>query len=156
MTAMKIALLGTGFGQAHAAVYAERSDIDEVLVFGRSPQKLAKINDQFGFTTTTDLDALITDPSVDLVDICLQPSTQPSSCRRGTAGGAAYGASRRSQADTRTEDARCRPMHTLRLGCERTRASSGSPIPRDGPKRVGPILLAKAHRHQKGGAAGSP
>jgi predicted dehydrogenase len=94
MTAMKIALLGTGFGQAHAAVYAERSDIDEVLVFGRSPQKLAKINDQFGFTTTTDLDALITDPSVDLVDICLQPSTQPSSCRRGTAGGAAYGASR--------------------------------------------------------------
>jgi hypothetical protein len=71
---MKIALLGTGFGQAHAAVYAERSDIDEVLIFGRSPQKLAKINDQLGFATTTDLDAVITDPSVDLVDICL-PTT---------------------------------------------------------------------------------
>jgi predicted dehydrogenase len=42
-----------------------------MLVFGRRPQKLAKINDQFGFTTTTDLDAVITDPSVDLVDICL-------------------------------------------------------------------------------------
>jgi hypothetical protein len=38
---MKIALLGTGVGQAHAAVYAERSDIDQMLVFGRSPQKLA-------------------------------------------------------------------------------------------------------------------
>jgi hypothetical protein len=68
---MKIALLGTGFGQAHAAVYAKRSDIDQVVVFGRSPRKLAKINDQFGFATTTDLDAVITDPSVDLVDICL-------------------------------------------------------------------------------------
>ena len=68
---MKIALLGTGFGQAHAAVYAQRSDVDEVMVFGRTPQKLASISDQFGFATTTDLDALIADPSVDMVDICL-------------------------------------------------------------------------------------
>jgi len=28
---MKIALLGTGFGQAHAAVYAQRPDVDEVI-----------------------------------------------------------------------------------------------------------------------------
>ena len=55
---MKIALLGTGFGQAHAAVYAQRSDVDEVVVFGRTPEKLAKISEQFGFATTTDLDAL--------------------------------------------------------------------------------------------------
>ena len=68
---MKIALLGTGFGQAHAAVYAQRPDVDEVVVFGRTPEKLAKISEQFGFATTTDLDAVITDPSVDLVDICL-------------------------------------------------------------------------------------
>jgi len=62
---MKIALLGTGFGQAHAAVYAERPDVDEVVVFGRTPDKLAMIGGQFGFATTTDLDALLTDPSVD-------------------------------------------------------------------------------------------
>jgi len=68
---MKIALLGTGFGQAHAAVYAERPDVDEVVVFGRTPGKLPTISGQFGFATTTDLDALIADPSVDLVDICL-------------------------------------------------------------------------------------
>lgn len=68
---MKIALLGTGFGQAHAAVYAQRTDVDDVVVFGRTPDKLAMISDQFGFATTTDLSALIADPSVDLVDICL-------------------------------------------------------------------------------------
>lgn len=68
---MKIALLGTGFGQAHAAVYATRSDVDEVVVFGRTLHKLAAIADQFGFATTTDLDALVTDASVDLIDICL-------------------------------------------------------------------------------------
>jgi predicted dehydrogenase len=68
---MKIALLGTGFGQAHAAVYAARPDVDEVVVFGRTPQKLAQISDQYGFATSTDLEAVITDPAVDLVDICL-------------------------------------------------------------------------------------
>src|SRR5262250_1079728 len=68
---MKVALLGTGFGQAHAAVYAGRPDVDEVVVFGRAAATLAKISGQFGFATATDLDALITDPSVDLVDICL-------------------------------------------------------------------------------------
>ncbi|MEU8976397.1 Gfo/Idh/MocA family oxidoreductase [Streptomyces monashensis] len=68
---MKIALLGTGFGQAHAAVYAGRKDVDDVVVFGRTPEKLKKISDQFGFATTTDLDTLIADSSVDLVDICL-------------------------------------------------------------------------------------
>src|SRR5215472_13786093 len=68
---MKIALLGTGFGQAHATVYAGRPDVDEVVVFGRTPEKLAATGGQFGFATTTDLNALITDGSVDLVDICL-------------------------------------------------------------------------------------
>ena len=68
---MKVALLGTGFGQAHAAVYAERPDVDEVVVFGRTPEKLAKIGGQFGFATSTDLDGLLTDASVDLIDICL-------------------------------------------------------------------------------------
>lgn len=46
-------------------------DVDEVVVFGRTPEKLATISDEFGFATTTDLDALVNDGSVDLVDICL-------------------------------------------------------------------------------------
>ena len=45
---MKIALLGTGFGQAHSTVCAQQPDVDEVVVFGRTPQKLAKISGQFG------------------------------------------------------------------------------------------------------------
>ncbi|SHN89006.1 Oxidoreductase family, NAD-binding Rossmann fold, partial [Geodermatophilus obscurus] len=68
---MKIALLGTGFGQAHAAVYATRADVDEVVVFGRTPEKLATIAEELGFATTTDLAAVLADASVDLVDVCL-------------------------------------------------------------------------------------
>jgi UDP-N-acetylglucosamine 3-dehydrogenase len=68
---VKIALLGAGFGQVHAAVYSQRPDVDEVVVFGRTPEKLAELGEQFGLATTTDLDALVADPTVDLVDICL-------------------------------------------------------------------------------------
>lgn len=66
---MKIALLGTGFGQAHAAVYAAR-DV-EVVMFGRDPDKTARVAGQFGFASSTDVDAAFQDRSFDLVDICL-------------------------------------------------------------------------------------
>ncbi|MFF4605138.1 Gfo/Idh/MocA family protein [Streptomyces sp. NPDC001339] len=68
---MKIGLLGTGFGRAHAAVYATHPDIDEVVVFGRTPAKLQAVADEFGFATTTDADAIHDDPDIDLVDVCL-------------------------------------------------------------------------------------
>jgi predicted dehydrogenase len=42
-----------------------------VVVFGRTAQRLAEFAEPFGFATTTDLDVLVTDASVDLVDICL-------------------------------------------------------------------------------------
>ncbi|GHF70767.1 hypothetical protein GCM10010218_60080 [Streptomyces mashuensis] len=67
---MKIALLGTGFGQAHAAVYAARGDV-EVVVFGRDVEKTAKMAGRFGFASSTETDAAFEDPSFDLVDICL-------------------------------------------------------------------------------------
>ncbi|MFF9900968.1 Gfo/Idh/MocA family protein [Streptomyces longispororuber] len=67
---MKIALLGTGFAQAHAAVYAARGDVD-VVMFGRDADKTAKAAGQFGFASSTDMDAAFEDDSFDLVDICL-------------------------------------------------------------------------------------
>ena len=74
---MKIALLGTGFAQAHAPVYAQRPDVDEVIVFGRTSERLAAIRDQFGFATTTNLDSVISDDDVDLVDIACLPGCTP-------------------------------------------------------------------------------
>ncbi|MGH3736620.1 MAG: Gfo/Idh/MocA family protein [Micromonosporaceae bacterium] len=68
---MKIGLLGTGFGGAHAAIFHRHPDVDEVVVFGRTPAKLDKFAEKFGFATTTDLDAIYSDASVDLVDVCL-------------------------------------------------------------------------------------
>ncbi|MEU9111679.1 Gfo/Idh/MocA family oxidoreductase [Streptomyces sp. NPDC048483] len=67
---MKIALLGTGFGQAHAAVYAARRGDVEVVMFGRNPDKTAETAGKFGFASSSDLDQAFED-DFDLVDICL-------------------------------------------------------------------------------------
>ncbi|GAA5094774.1 Gfo/Idh/MocA family protein [Nocardia iowensis] len=83
---MKIALLGTGFGQAHAQVYAARGDV-EVVVFGRTPAALERIHDSYGFPTTTDLDSLYDDPTIDLIDICLPTALHAEHALRGVAAG---------------------------------------------------------------------
>jgi predicted dehydrogenase len=68
---MKIGLLGTGFGVAHAGIYHRHPAVDEVIVFGRTQAKLDRIAAEFGFATTTELDAIYDDPAIDLVDVCL-------------------------------------------------------------------------------------
>ncbi len=82
---MKIALLGTGFGQAHAAVYAARGDV-EVVMFGRNPDKTAQAAQKFGFAAATEMDRAFAD-DFDLVDICLPlPLHAPTTLRALEAG----------------------------------------------------------------------
>jgi hypothetical protein len=68
---MKVGLLGTGFAIAHAGIYAARPDVEEVVVFGRTPAKLKAFAEQFGFATTTDIDEIYEDRAIDLIDVCL-------------------------------------------------------------------------------------
>jgi UDP-N-acetylglucosamine 3-dehydrogenase len=69
--AMKVGLLGTGFGVAHARIYHSHSQVREVVVFGRTLAKLQAFADEFGYATTTDLASIYDDPAIDLVDVCL-------------------------------------------------------------------------------------
>jgi predicted dehydrogenase len=68
---MKVGLLGTGFGIAHARIYHAHPQVSEVVVFGRTPAKLGAFAEEFGYATTTDLASIYDDPAVDLVDVCL-------------------------------------------------------------------------------------
>jgi predicted dehydrogenase len=68
---MKVGLLGTGFGIAHARIYHPHPQVSEVVVFGRTPAKLQAFADEFGYATTTDLSSIYDDPTIDLVDVCL-------------------------------------------------------------------------------------
>jgi UDP-N-acetylglucosamine 3-dehydrogenase len=71
LAAMRVGLLGTGFAIAHATIYTARPDVEDVVVFGRTPTKLAKFAEQFSFAITTDIDDIYGDPEVDLIDVCL-------------------------------------------------------------------------------------
>jgi predicted dehydrogenase len=68
---MKIGLLGTGFGIAHARIYHTHPQVSEVVVFGRTPAKLRAFADEFGYATTTEVASVYDDPTIDLVDVCL-------------------------------------------------------------------------------------
>jgi predicted dehydrogenase len=69
--AMKVGLLGTGFGIAHAHIYHTHPEVSEVVVFGRTPAKLRAFAGEFGYATTTEVASIYEDPAVDLVDVCL-------------------------------------------------------------------------------------
>jgi predicted dehydrogenase len=69
--AMKVGLLGTGFGIAHAHIYHAHPQVSDVVVFGRTPAKLQAFTEQFGFATTTEVASIYDDPAIDLVDVCL-------------------------------------------------------------------------------------
>jgi len=69
--AIKVGLLGTGFGLAHARIYHTHPQVSGVVVFGRTPAKLQAFADDFGYAATTDLASIYDDATIDLVDVCL-------------------------------------------------------------------------------------
>src|SRR3712207_156577 len=85
--AMKVGLLGTGFGIAHARIYHTHPQIGEVVVFGRTPAKLQAFADEFGYATTTEVASIYDDPAVDLVDVCLPTPLHAEHVTRALAAG---------------------------------------------------------------------
>ena len=68
---MRVGLLGTGFGLAHAGIYHGHPEVESVVVFGRTASKLDQVAAEFGFATTTDIDGIYDDPTIDMVDVCV-------------------------------------------------------------------------------------
>ncbi len=68
---MKVGLLGTGFGIAHAHIYHTHPQVNEVVVFGRTSAKLQAFAEEFSYATTTEVAGIYDDPAIDLVDVCL-------------------------------------------------------------------------------------
>jgi len=84
---MKVGLLGTGFGIAHARIYHTHPQISEVVVFGRTPAKLQAFADEFGYATTTEVASIYDDPTIDLVDVCLPTPVHAEHALRALAAG---------------------------------------------------------------------
>jgi predicted dehydrogenase len=70
-TEMRVGILGTGFGKVHAGIYTRLPNVEIAGVFGRTPEKLQEMRDEFKVHVTTEIDDLITDPTIDMIDVCL-------------------------------------------------------------------------------------
>ena len=68
---MKIAVLGTGFGKEHAKLFCREKLVDEIIVWGRKPEKLKEVEKELGVKTTMNLDDILNDSDIALVDVCL-------------------------------------------------------------------------------------
>jgi predicted dehydrogenase len=68
---MKVGILGIGFGKVHAGIYTRLPNVEIAGIFGRTPQKLQEVHDEFKIPVTTEIDDLITDPTIDMIDVCL-------------------------------------------------------------------------------------
>ena len=84
---MKVGLLGTGFGIAHAHIYHTHPEVSEVVVFGRTPAKLQAFADEFSYATTTEVASIYDDPAIDLVDVCLPTPLHADHVTRALAAG---------------------------------------------------------------------
>lgn len=68
---MNIAILGTGFGKEHAKLFCQEKLVDKIIVWGRNPEKLVEIKKELDVQTTTNLNDILNDQTIELVDVCL-------------------------------------------------------------------------------------
>ncbi|WP_339225272.1 Gfo/Idh/MocA family oxidoreductase [Paenibacillus sp. FSL H8-0332] len=68
---MNIGILGTGFGAYHASLLKQMEFVNRIVVFGRNEAKLLKLKEELGVEITTSIEDLLSDPEVDVIDLCL-------------------------------------------------------------------------------------
>jgi predicted dehydrogenase len=69
---VRVGVLGAGFmGSVHARAYATLPEVEVAAIFAPRPDRGQPLADELGSRWTDDLDALLTDPTIDAIDICL-------------------------------------------------------------------------------------
>lgn len=72
MTPLRVAVVGAGaWGAEHARIFSGRPDTELVAVVGRTPDRAARRAAAFGTRAYTDVAAMLTEQSPDLVSVCL-------------------------------------------------------------------------------------
>ncbi|MCA9864361.1 MAG: Gfo/Idh/MocA family oxidoreductase [Thermomicrobiales bacterium] len=69
---VRVAVLGAGFmGGVHSKAYATLPDADIAVIYSPSPDRGQPLAEELGVPWSDNLDAILADPGVDAVDICL-------------------------------------------------------------------------------------
>src|SRR5688500_8678231 len=69
---VRVAVLGAGFmGGTYARAYAAMPDVEVAAVFAPSPDRGQPLAEEIGSRWSDDLAALLADPHIDAIDVCL-------------------------------------------------------------------------------------
>jgi UDP-N-acetylglucosamine 3-dehydrogenase len=68
---MRIGVLGTGFGKFHARIYKTIPGVEIIGIAGRAQEKTIQAVDELGIKAFLEMEELISDPRVDIIDVCL-------------------------------------------------------------------------------------
>lgn len=69
---LRVAVLGAGFmGSTHARAYAAMPDVEVPVIFAPSPSRGEPLAAEIGSRWSDDLAAILADPAIDAVDVCL-------------------------------------------------------------------------------------
>lgn len=68
---MHIGILGTNFGSYHAKLLKNMGEVESVTIWGRQADKLLKLKEELGVNIAESAEAIINDPQIQVIDICL-------------------------------------------------------------------------------------
>ena len=68
---IRVGVLGTGFGETHVETLKRTEGFEVAAVFGRDRSKLDQIVAECQVAVTSDVEAVINDPEIDLISVCL-------------------------------------------------------------------------------------
>ena len=69
---VRVGVLGAGFmGGVHARAYASLPDVEVAAIFSPSPDRGQPLADELGTHWTSSLAEVVTDPTIDAIDVCL-------------------------------------------------------------------------------------
>jgi len=85
---MRVGILGAGFmGSVHGRAFAKVAGVEIAGIYGLSENRAKPLADELGTTWTTDFDQLISDQSIDAIDICLPGAQHRSTTEAAIAAG---------------------------------------------------------------------
>jgi predicted dehydrogenase len=85
---VRIAVLGAGFmGGTHARAYGTMPDVDIAAIYAHSGARAEPLAAELGSIWTDDLDRLLSDPSIDAIDVCLPTTEHRSAAEAAIAAG---------------------------------------------------------------------
>jgi UDP-N-acetylglucosamine 3-dehydrogenase len=75
---IRICLLGAGFmGTTHARAYTQIPDTQVVAIIGKNPERAKQLANEIGSRVSQDFEQILSDPTVDVVDITLPTPLHP-------------------------------------------------------------------------------